>query len=67
MGKLFEEIFYEFELELIWRLCSKEMSWSRCDIGCKDDNGESKIGLGYVYVFINNINVIWCIYKLFVM
>lgn len=44
------------------------MRCSRCDIGCNED-GESKNGLEYmyVYVFINNINVIWCIYKLFVM
>lgn len=43
------------------------MSRSRRDTGCKDDNGESKTGSGYVYVFINNINVTWCIYKLSVM
>lgn len=56
-GKSPEEIPYESESESTRTPCSKEMRRSKRDTGCNDDNGESKTGSGYVYVFINNINV----------
>lgn len=66
--KLPEEIPSESESESTGRTLYKEMRRSRCDTGCNED-GESKTGSEYmyVYVFINNINVTWCIYTLSVM
>lgn len=61
-----EEIPSESESESTGKPCNKKTRRSRRDTGCHDDD-ESKTGSVYVYVFINNINVTWCLYKLSVM